>query len=131
MNPDAEAVAQACSQAAENGSLNFPQILGKLSEAGIEGYLVDYRRAVKTYYLPDGESHEVADRHTHGAAAAAFDAAKVAAAVGQSQRGEHTYKEFCEKVIAAGCAGYIVSILGRRVVYFGRTAETHVEHFPN
>jgi hypothetical protein len=32
--------------------------------------------------------------------------------------------------MAAGCAGYIVSFLGRRVVYFGRTAETHVEHFP-
>ena len=26
-------------------------------------------------------------------------------------------------------AGYIVSFLGRRALYFGRTAETHVEHF--
>ena len=124
-------MAEACSQAAEDGALNFPQILGKLSDAGIEGYLVDYRRAVKTYYLPDGENIEVPDGHAHGAVAPAFDAAKVAAAVGQSQRGEHTYMQFCEKVIAAGCAGYIVSILGRRVVYFGRTAETHVEHFPS
>lgn len=92
---------------------------------------MDYRRAVKTYYLPDGESVEVADSHPHGAVAAAFDAARVAAAVGRSQRGEHTYREFCEKVIAAGCAGYIVSILGRRVIYFGRTAEMHIEHFPS
>lgn len=31
---------------------------------------------------------------------------------------------------ALGCAGYIVSFIGRRVLHFGRTAETHVEHFP-
>jgi hypothetical protein len=41
------------------------------------------------------------------------------------------YKGFCEKVLAAGCAGYIVSLAGRRAVYFGRTAETHVELFPS
>lgn len=131
MCANTRAVAEACSRAAEDGSLNFPQILGKLSAAGIEGYFVDYRRAVKTYYLPEGKSVEVADGHPHGAVAAMFDAAKVAAAVGQSQRGEHSYREFCDKLIAAGCAGYIVSILGRRVVYFGRTAEMHVEHFPS
>mgnify|MGYP000402610447 CR=1 FL=1 len=34
------------------------------------------------------------------------------------------------KAKAAGCAGYMVSFLGKRVVYFGRTAEVHVEHFP-
>jgi hypothetical protein len=42
----------------------------------------------------------------------------------------YTYVSFSEKVKAAGCAAYMVSFLGRRVVYFGRTAETHVEHFP-
>jgi hypothetical protein len=30
----------------------------------------------------------------------------------------------------AGCAGYIVSFSGRRVVYVGRTAEVHTEYFP-
>jgi hypothetical protein len=32
--------------------------------------------------------------------------------------------------MAAGCAGYIVSFLGKQALYYGRTAETHVEHFP-
>jgi hypothetical protein len=27
--------------------------------------------------------------------------------------------------------GYLVFFSGRRVLYFDRTAETHVEHFPN
>lgn len=131
MHTNVREIAAACSKAAEDGALNFPQILGKLSAAEIESYLVDYRRAVKTYYLPDGNSIEVAGGNTHGAVAAAFDAERGAAAVGQSQRGEHSYREFCHKVIAAGCAGYIVSILGRRVAYFGRTAEMHIEHFPS
>jgi hypothetical protein len=33
-------------------------------------------------------------------------------------------------VMAAGCAGYQVSFTGRRAVYYGTTAEVHVEHFP-
>jgi len=33
-------------------------------------------------------------------------------------------------VVAAGCTGYLVSFPGQRAVYFGRTGETHVEHFP-
>jgi hypothetical protein len=33
-------------------------------------------------------------------------------------------------VKALGCAGYLVSFPGRRVVYFGRAAEFHVERFP-
>ena len=48
---------------------------------------------------------------------------------GESRR-DDSYAAFGAKAKAAGCAGYIVSFLGRRVVYFGHTAETHVEHFP-
>jgi uncharacterized protein YbcV (DUF1398 family) len=42
----------------------------------------------------------------------------------------YTYAGFCAKVAAAGCAGYMVSFIGRRAVYYARTAETHVEQFP-
>ncbi|MBS0539454.1 MAG: DUF1398 domain-containing protein, partial [Proteobacteria bacterium] len=65
--------------------------------------------------------------------AAAFDAARVRAAIKEAQDmvPGYTYKGFCAKTAAAGCAGYIVSFLGRRVLYFGRTAETHVEKFPD
>jgi uncharacterized protein YbcV (DUF1398 family) len=42
----------------------------------------------------------------------------------------YTYKGFCDKVAGAGCAGYLVSFPGRRVLYFGRTGETHTEYFP-
>ena len=42
----------------------------------------------------------------------------------------YTYAGFCRKVTARGCAGYMVSFPGARVLYFGRTAETHLELFP-
>lgn len=42
----------------------------------------------------------------------------------------YSYKGFRKKVMAAGCVGYTVSFIGKRAVYYGRTAETHVEHFP-
>ena len=51
--------------------------------------------------------------------------------VAQTLAPGYTYKGFCAKARAAGCAGYIVSFTGRRAVYFGRTAEIHVEHFPS
>jgi len=69
---------------------------------------------------------------SEGVVAPVFDASVVADAVreAQTQAPGYTYRGFCKKVKAAGCAGYMVSFLGKRVVYFGRTGETHVEHFP-
>lgn len=64
--------------------------------------------------------------------AAEFDATVVKDAIreAQSLAPGYTYKGFVTKVAGAGCAGYMVSFLGRRVLYFARSAETHIEHFP-
>lgn len=130
MNMHVKTVVEDCSKGSENDSLTFPQVLGKLAEAGVEGYTADLRRAAKTYYLPNGESIDIPAHRLDVPVAEAFDAARVESAVRQSQRNEHTYRDFCRKIADAGCAGYMVSLPGRRAVYFGRTGETHVEHFP-
>ena len=112
--------------------MSFPQIVGMLMQAGFESYLIDYRRAVAIYYLPDGDSVELPTHKVEQAVAAAFDAPAIRAAIKEAQQAlGYTYNGFCRKTAAAGCAGYIVSFSGRRVLYFGRTAETHVEHFPH
>ena len=66
------------------------------------------------------------------AVAAEFNLGVVRAAIREAQAlvPGYTYKGFCDKVKRAGCAGYLVSFLGRRVLYFGRTGETHTEYFP-
>ncbi len=132
MDTSITAIIQDCHLASKEDRLDFPQILAALHQAGIEGYLVDYRRSTKTYYLPDGENLELPSPVVEATISEHFNAATVEQAVreAQTKAAGYTYKGFCTKVMQAGCAGYIVSILGRRVVYFGRTAETHVEHFP-
>jgi uncharacterized protein YbcV (DUF1398 family) len=46
------------------------------------------------------------------------------------QAGKIDYKTFCERVMAAGCVGYFVSIAGARAVYYGRSGDSYVERFP-
>lgn len=132
MDAERIAIARTCLDAAHDGSLSFPDIVGTLIGAGFEGYMVDYRRSCQSCYLPDGDSVTLDMRPSAGAVAAAFDAREVERLVrwAQANPAGYSYLAFCEKAKAAGCAGYLVSFPGRRVVYLGRTAETHVEHFP-
>ena len=127
---DVQSVVDACTKGSENNSLTFPEQLKKLSAAGVEGYYTDLRRNRKIFYQADGSSYKTNAKPVEVSIADKLDALAVAAAVKQSQAGQITYRQFCEKVMRAGCACYVVSILGRRVVYLGRTGETHVEHFP-
>jgi uncharacterized protein YbcV (DUF1398 family) len=133
MDAERISIAETCLRAAHDGSLSFPEIVGKLITAGFDGYMVDYRRNNQTYYLPDGDSVTMDMQPPTGTVAAAFDTTEVERLVrwAQANPADYSYVAFCEKVKGAGCAGYLVSFPGRRVVYFGRTAETHVEHFPN
>ncbi|MBB6253213.1 DUF1398 domain-containing protein [Nitrospirillum iridis] len=132
MNAERTAIAENCLKAAHDGSLSFPEIIGRLLEAGFEGYSVDYRRNSQIYYHPDGDNIELALPHSDGPVAAAFDGPGMETLVGWAQANDssYSYAAFCEKAKAVGCAGYLVSFPGRRVVYYGRTAETHVEWFP-
>ena len=132
MNERLTAVAQECLDAAYAGTMDFPTIVRALMEAGFEGYHVDFRRGTSTYFLATGESVQLSTPKSDSSVSAEFRADDVERAVREAQSNApgYTYAGFCAKVKAAGCAGYMVSFLGKRVVYFGRTAETHVEHFP-
>lgn len=132
MDAERMAVAKACLEAAHDGELSFPEIIGKLLDHGFEGYAVDYRRNSQTYYLPDGDSIELHMPGHSGIVAAVFDSTVLEALVrwAQANDPDYSYAAFCRKVKDAGCAGYFVSFLGRRVFYYGRTAETHIELFP-
>jgi uncharacterized protein YbcV (DUF1398 family) len=130
MNAEHIQVIGGCAQGALTGELTFPEIVGKLAQIGVERYHADYSRREITYYFSDGNSSVVATPHPAHATAAEFSASAVEAAVRQSQRNEHTYLDFILKTMTAGCVGYFVQITGRRVIYFGRSGEFHVERFP-
>lgn len=130
MNGTIKAVVEACTQDSDRERASFPEVVARLREAGVERYHADLVRGEKTYYLPSGETHVSVAAPVAARPADAFAASDVDAAVRAIQWGELTYIRFCERIAEAGCVGYHVSLPGRRAVYYGRTGELHVEHFP-
>ncbi len=133
MDDHSKTIAKACLDGADSGAMTFPQIVGTLMQEGFEGYAIDFRRALATYYLADGDLIELPTHRVEDAVAASFDAGQIQAAIKEAQQlaPGYSYRGFCRKAALAGCAGYVVSFSGRRALYIGRTAETHVEPFPN
>lgn len=125
-------IAKDCLNAAENDTQNFPQIIGNLIAAGFESYTIDFRLAKAFYFLPSGEAVTLDTHKINVEIGKDFDVKAIKSAIKEAQQqvDGYTYKGFCEKVAKAGCVGYIVSFVGKRAIYFGRTGETHVEHFP-
>ena len=125
-------IARQCLEGAESGTMTFPEIVGTLTAGAFDGYLVDLRLGKATYYLQDGHGLDLPTQTSRVAVATEFNIDVVKAAIREAQAllPGYTYKGFCDKVKRAGCAGYLVSFLSRRVLYFGRTGETHTEYFP-
>lgn len=130
MNAHVKQIVQECTTGSDQERLSFPEVVARLMEAGIERYHADLRRAEKTYYLPTGESFVTPAEAVDGEPAQAFSAAGVEAAVRAIQARSIAYGEFCARIMDAGCVGYLVSLAGKRAVYYGRTGEMHVERFP-
>lgn len=130
MNPKIKEVLIECTRASDEERMSFGQVVTKLIGAGVERYHADLVRSERTYHLPNGESEVVPNAIIETTPAPEFSAAGVEAAVKAIQAGAIQYKAFCERVMAAGCVGYLVSMAGHRVVYYGRTGDNHVEWFP-
>jgi len=126
------AIAQRCLQGAEQGSMTFPDIVQTLIQAGFDGYAIDLRRHAATYYLPDGRAIDLPSAAPAKPVAERFDPAVVQEGIREAVAlvPGYSYKGFCAKVAAAGCAGYLVSFPGKRVLYWGRDGGTHTELFP-
>lgn len=130
MNPNTHAVLVDCTEGSSQERLSFPEVVGKLMAAGVERYLADLTRAEKTFYLPNGENETLKMYAISGAPAERFSAEGVQAAVRAIQQQKIKYRGFCDRIAEAGCVGYMVSITGKRAVYYGRTGEIYVEMFP-
>ncbi|HVP85494.1 MAG TPA: DUF1398 family protein [Rhizomicrobium sp.] len=130
MNTQTHDVLVECTEGSSNERITFPEVVGKLIAAGVERYTADLTRAEKTYYLPNGENETLKMYAVSQTPAERFSADGVEAAVRASQQQKIKYRGFCERIAQAGCVGYMVSLAGKRAVYYGRTGETHVEMFP-
>jgi len=101
-----------------------------LIAAGVERYHVDLVRGESTYFMPDGRSRRVSYDAIEARPADTFSGDGVLAAVRSIQAGRTKYVTFCHQIMEAGCVGYLVSMQGKRAVYYGLSGETYVEPFP-
>jgi uncharacterized protein YbcV (DUF1398 family) len=133
MTSEPQPIAVRCLRGAETDAMSFPEIVATLIGAGFEGYLTDLRAGETRYYGPDDGMVALAHEGARHAVAAAFDESAIRAAIrdAQAQAPGYRYLGFLDTIAAAGCAGYLVSFPGRRVLYFGRSGDVHVEHFPS
>jgi uncharacterized protein YbcV (DUF1398 family) len=116
--------------ATQQGKLTFPEVVKGLLEVGVESYLVDFATRQKTHYLSDGTTHTVPMILDPGPRAAEFSSADLVAAIRGAQANTVRYPEFVKRSAAAGVIGYWAFLTGKRVIYFGRKGEMHIEEFP-
>lgn len=131
MQENTRAAIQATFEASNAGKLHFGEVIGRLVEAQVESYQVDYRSGRITCHVPDGATLDLAFERPRQAIADAFDGDALRAAIRDAQQGRVLYPEFKALSQRAGCIGYTVWIAGRHVSYLGRRGETHVERFPD
>jgi uncharacterized protein YbcV (DUF1398 family) len=116
--------------ATQQGKMTFPQVVKGLLEVGVESYLVDFAAKQKTHYLADGTTHPVPMILEPGPIAAEFNNADLVAAIRDAQTDTVRYPEFVKRSTSAGVIGYWAFLTGKRVIYFGRKGEQHIEEFP-
>jgi uncharacterized protein YbcV (DUF1398 family) len=118
-------------QRTQAGGISYPEVVKNLLEAGVEYYHVDYVGMRKTYSSAEGEQ-VVAPITYEGLppVAADFDRAALLADLYDSQRNGQHYRDFTRRAMAAGAQGYYAFLRGKRVTYFGRQGDQHIEWFP-
>jgi uncharacterized protein YbcV (DUF1398 family) len=116
--------------ATQQGKMTFPQVVKGLLEVGVESYLVDFAAKQKTHYLTDGATHTVSMILDSGPIATEFNSHDLVAAIRGAQADTVRYPEFVKQSTGAGVIGYWAFLTGKRVIYFGRKGEQHIEEFP-
>ena len=127
MDDHVKDVVREMTRASDEERISFPDVVQALMQAGVERYHADLLAGTKTYYMPDGSFEIIPGHPLH--AGNDFRGDIVQEAVHAIQQGEIGYRAFCERIAAAGCVGYFVSLAGQRAVYYGRTLAAHVEWF--
>ena len=112
------------------GELTFPQVVGALLAEGVESYFIDLASGTDIVYATDGMTFIDKMTVPRPEIAGEFSAAGLVAAIRGAQADAIRYPEFVRQATAAGTTAYWAFLTGRKVVYFGRKGEMHVELFP-
>jgi uncharacterized protein YbcV (DUF1398 family) len=114
----------------EAGQQTFPEVIKALMSVGVESYHADFVRKEDTFYLSNGETHIEKMQVPDMKISEEFSPESLLTTIRAVQADQIRYPEFVPRAMAAGTTGYWVYLNGRKVVYFGRKGESHVELFP-
>lgn len=118
-------------KATQDGSMPFPEIVGKLIVNDVESYHVDYVARSFTFYSASGAT-VLAPIIFEGLPPIAedLDVAALKSAILDSQQHGQKFRAFCGRAMQAGVQGYMAYLRGKRVTYFGCQGDQHTERFP-
>jgi uncharacterized protein YbcV (DUF1398 family) len=117
-------------EASQAGKLIFPEVVRRLMEAGVESYFCDLAAMQETFYMRDGAPYVEKMTLAVAAIAEEYSSTGLIAAIRGAQTDTVRYPEFAKRSAEAGVIGYWAFLTGKKVIYFGRKGEFHVEEFP-
>jgi uncharacterized protein YbcV (DUF1398 family) len=112
------------------GRMTFPEVVRQFLDANVESYFVDLRAHQDVVYLNNDTTLAQPLDLDYGPIAQQFSQSAIVAALRAAQRDEIRYPEFMRRAAAAGVVAYWAMLTGKRVIYFGRSGDIHVEWFP-
>jgi uncharacterized protein YbcV (DUF1398 family) len=112
------------------GELIFPEVVRRLLEVSVESYFADLASGKETFYMSDGSTHVEAMILPKSPVSENFSSSAIVAAIRGAQADTIRYPEFVRQSVQAGVIGYWAFLSGKKVIYFGRKGEMHVEEFP-
>lgn len=130
MHQEVTAVMHECARRSDHGEISFPEVVRKLTQAGVERYHTDLCCQEHVFYMPNGETHVEPMDLPNWPMAQDFNDTWISLALEAVQSSEIQYMEFLRRIMLAGCVGYFVLLAGHKVEYFGRKGEIHIEPFP-
>ncbi len=99
-------------------------------EIGVESYFCDLANGAETFYQTDGKTYSEKMILPLMPIAEEFSSSDLVEAIRGAQRDTIRYPEFMKRSSAAGVMASWAFLTGRKVIYFGRKGEFHVEEFP-
>jgi uncharacterized protein YbcV (DUF1398 family) len=112
------------------GKLIFPEVVRRLLAVGVESYFCDLAAGKETFYMSDGGIHTETMTLSKRPISADFSSSAIVAAIRGAQTDTIRYPEFMRQSAQAGVTAYWAFLTGKKVIYFGRKGEMHVEEFP-
>jgi uncharacterized protein YbcV (DUF1398 family) len=112
------------------GQLIFPEVVRRLLEIGVESYFIDFASGAEIFYLSNSGTHTETMTIPLNAIAEDFSKEGIVATIRGAQADTVRYPEFVRLAAAAGVIGYWAFLTGKKVIYFGRKGEQHIEEFP-